>query len=32
VRELLSAGELPPPEFTRPEVAKILMSYYQSLA
>jgi sulfate adenylyltransferase len=25
VRELLSAGQLPPPEFTRPEVAKILV-------
>ena len=24
VREMLAAGELPPPEFTRPEVAKIL--------
>ena len=24
VREMLSAGELPPPEFTRPEVARIL--------
>ncbi len=31
VREMLSAGELPPPEFTRPEVAKILMAYYQQL-
>ncbi|OUD13819.1 sulfate adenylyltransferase [Thioflexithrix psekupsensis] len=30
VREILSAGELPPPEFTRPEVAKILMAYYQN--
>lgn len=29
VRELLSNGQLPPPEFTRPEVAKILMAYYQ---
>jgi len=25
VREMLSRGELPPPEFTRPEVAKILL-------
>jgi sulfate adenylyltransferase len=25
VREMLQAGELPPPEFTRPEVAKILI-------
>ncbi|MDY6855292.1 MAG: sulfate adenylyltransferase [Thermodesulfobacteriota bacterium] len=30
VREMLSKGEAPPPEFSRPEVAKILMSYYQS--
>jgi sulfate adenylyltransferase len=30
VREMLSAGEAPPPEFTRPEVADILMQYYQS--
>ncbi len=25
VREMLSAGEAPPPEFTRPEVAQILI-------
>jgi sulfate adenylyltransferase len=31
VREMLSAGENLPPEFARPEVAKILMGYYQSL-
>lgn len=31
VREMLSRGEMPPPEFTRPEVAKILMEYYQTL-
>ena len=31
VRAMLSAGEDLPPEFARPEVAKILMSYYQSL-
>jgi sulfate adenylyltransferase len=31
VREMLSNGEDLPPEFARPEVAKILMSYYQSL-
>ena len=32
VREMLSAGDDLPPEFARPEVAKILMNYYQSLA
>ena len=32
VRAMLSAGEDLPPEFARPEVAKILMDYYQSLA
>lgn len=31
VRELLGDGIAPPPEFSRPEVAKILMDYYQSL-
>jgi sulfate adenylyltransferase len=31
VRAMLSAGEDLPPEFARPEVAHILMSYYQSL-
>ncbi|MFC1888686.1 sulfate adenylyltransferase [Thermodesulfobacteriota bacterium] len=31
VREMLSAGEALPPEFARPEVAEILMGYYQSL-
>jgi len=30
VREMLAAGEDLPPEFARPEVAKILMGYYQS--
>lgn len=29
VRAMLGAGEAPPPEFSRPEVAKILMDYYQ---
>jgi sulfate adenylyltransferase len=32
VREMLSAGQDLPPEFARPEVAKILMNYYQSQA
>jgi len=31
VREMLSKGEALPPEFARPEVAKELMEYYQSL-
>ncbi|RBP52724.1 sulfate adenylyltransferase [Arenicella xantha] len=31
VRELLGNGIAPPPEFSRPEVAKILMDYYQQL-
>jgi sulfate adenylyltransferase len=31
VREMLGQGEAPPPEFSRPEVAQILMDYYQSL-
>ena len=30
VRAMLSEGQAPPPEFSRPEVAKILMQYYQS--
>jgi sulfate adenylyltransferase len=30
VRAMLAAGEALPPEFSRPEVAKILMGYYQS--
>lgn len=31
VREMLGQGIAPPPEFSRPEVATILMDYYQSL-
>lgn len=30
VRQMLSEGMAPPPEFSRPEVAKVLMGYYQS--
>ena len=32
VRQMLSEGTAPPPEFSRPECAKILMDYYQSEA
>ena len=31
VREMLGQGMAPPPEFSRPEVAQILMDYYQAL-
>ncbi len=31
IREMLSDGIAPPPEFSRPEVANILMDYYQSI-
>lgn len=29
VRELLAAGEIPPPEFTRPEIANILLDWFR---
>ena len=32
VREMLGAGIAPPPEFSRPEVAQILMEHYQAEA
>ena len=32
VRELLGSGIAPPKEFSRPEVAKILMDYYKSIS
>jgi sulfate adenylyltransferase len=32
VRSMLSAGEMPPPEFTRPEVAQILMDAYREVS
>ena len=31
VREMLGKGVAPPPEFSRPEVADILMAYYQEI-
>lgn len=31
VRQLLGQGIAPPPEFTRPEVAQVLMDYYRSI-
>lgn len=30
VREMLRRGEIPPPEFTRPEVARVLIEAYQT--
>ena len=32
LREILAAGEQPPPEISRPEVAEILMAYYKAEA
>jgi sulfate adenylyltransferase len=32
VREMLSSGEMPPPEFSRPEVAEILIEAYRTPA
>ncbi|MFC1681436.1 sulfate adenylyltransferase, partial [Pseudomonadota bacterium] len=32
VREMLGEGIAPPPEFSRPEVARILMDYYSGLS
>jgi sulfate adenylyltransferase len=31
VREMLTKGEIPPPEFTRPEVARVLIEGYRAL-
>ncbi len=31
VREMLTKGEIPPPEFTRPEVAKVLIEGYREM-
>ena len=31
MRDMLAAGEMPPKEFSRPEVVKILMEYYKGL-
>jgi sulfate adenylyltransferase len=32
VREMLTNGQIPPPEFTRPEVAKVLIDGYKAMA
>ena len=31
LRRMLSSGQMPPPEFSRPEVLEILLDYYKSL-
>jgi len=31
VRAMLQAGEIPPPEFTRPEVAEILIEAFRAV-
>lgn len=31
LRQMLAAGELPPPEFSRPEVMQILLEYYRGV-
>jgi sulfate adenylyltransferase len=31
LRRMLSTGQMPPPEFSRPEVLEILMEYYKAL-
>jgi sulfate adenylyltransferase len=31
LRKMLAEGQMPPKEFTRPEVAQILMEYYKNL-
>jgi len=31
LRRMLSNGEMPPPEFSRPEVLEILIDYYKDL-
>jgi sulfate adenylyltransferase len=31
LRQMLARGEMPPKEFSRPEVVKILIDYYKNL-